>query len=124
MFIKPNFYADAISNLLPEGAGFSMAGAMDWNQEVINGVVTQTTPKNVQLFDQQYSLPHKAEIDAEVVRLQEKWEATEYQRYRKLEYPSLDILADALYWQQQGDGSKMQDYLNMVQAVKDKYPKG
>lgn len=124
MFIAPNFYADAISNLLPEGAGFSMAGPMDWNQEMINGVMTQTTPTNVKVFDQSISLPYKAQIDAEVEKLKAQWETTEYQRLRKLEYPSLDMLADALYWQQQGDATKMQAYLEAVQEVKNKYPKG
>lgn len=124
MFIKPNFYAEAISNLLPEGTGFQMAGGMEWNQESINGVITQTTPKNVKVFDDKVNLPHRAQIEAEVSRLQAQWEATEYQRLRKLEYPSMDILADALYWQQQGDNSKMTAYLALVQEVKNKYPKG
>lgn len=125
MFIKPNFYAEAISNLLPEGVGFSMAGPMEWNTEVdSNGDIVPTTPKNVELFDTNVQLPNKFQIETEVLRLQAEWEATEYQRQRKLEYPSMDVLADALYWQQQGDNSKMTAYLTAVQAVKNKYPKG
>lgn len=123
MFIKPNFYAEAISNLLPEGTGFTMAGAMDWHQELVDGVITQTTPKNVEVFDKNVKLPIRAEIEAEVTKLQAQWEAAEYQRLRKLEYPSMDILADALFWQQQGDNSKMDAYLAAVQEVKNKYPK-
>ena len=125
MFIKPNFYGNAISNLLPEGTGFSMAGPMEWNETIdINGNIIQTTPKNVQLFVEGVSLPTKDEIEAEVARLESEWEAKEYQRLRKPEYPSMDVLADALYWQQQGDNSKMQEYLAAVQQVKNKYPKG
>ena len=52
-----------------------------------------------------------------------EWEATEYQRLRKPEYPPLADLADALYWQSQGDESKMTAYLAAVDAVKQKYPK-
>jgi hypothetical protein len=48
---------------------------------------------------------------------------TDYTQHRIKEYPPLTQLADALYWQQQGDNSKMQQYLAAVQAVKDKYPK-
>lgn len=125
MFIKPNFYADAISNLLPEGTGFAMAGPMEWNTEVdSSGNITATTPKNIEVFDKNVRIPFKSEIDTEVLRLQADWEAKEYQRLRKIEYPSMDVLADALYWQQQGDNSKMQSYLAAVDAVKNKFPKG
>jgi hypothetical protein len=53
-----------------------------------------------------------------------EWNNTVYQRSRQPEYPPLADLADALYWQAQGDESKMTAYLAAVQAVKDKYPKG
>ncbi len=125
MFIKPNFYAEAISNLLPEGTGFAMGGPMEWHTQVdSSGDIVPTTPKNVQLFDETVQLPHKFEIEAEVIRLQAEWEAKEYQRLRKQEYPTMDVLADALYWQQQGDNTKMNEYLAAVEAVKNKYPKG
>jgi hypothetical protein len=125
MFIKPNFYGNAISNLLPEGTGFAMAGAMEWNTEVdSSGNIFYTTPKNIEVFDKNVSIPFRAEIEAEVARLEAEWENTEYQRLRRLEYPSMDILADALFWQQQGDNSKMEAYLAAVQEIKNKYPKG
>lgn len=125
MFIKPNFYAEAISNLLPAGTGFSMSGPMEWNVEVDSqGRTIQTTPKNVQLFDSNVRLPNKAEIDAEAARLNDDWVSKEYQRLRQPEYPTLDKLADAIYWQQQGDNSKMEAYLALVDEVKNKYPKG
>lgn len=125
MFIKPNFYAEAISSLLPEGTGFTMAGPMEWHTEVdSNGNINATTPKNIELFDKTVRVPTKFEIETEVLRLQEEWEAKEYQRLRRQEYPTMDILADALYWQQQGDNSKMQAYLAAVEEVKNKYPKG
>lgn len=62
-------------------------------------------------------------IQAEVLRLQQAWAATEYQRQRQPEYPPLQDLADALYWQNKGDNSKMQAYLAACEAVKQKYPK-
>jgi hypothetical protein len=42
---------------------------------------------------------------------------------RRAQYPPLSDLADALYWQAQGDESKMAAYLAAVQAVKDRFPK-
>jgi hypothetical protein len=65
-----------------------------------------------------------AEAVAEKQRLELDYQAKEYQRQRQPEYPPLADLADALYWQAQGDNSKMTAYLAAVQAVKDKYPKG
>jgi hypothetical protein len=60
----------------------------------------------------------------EVNRLTAIEESLEYQRLRRPEYPPLADLADALYWQAQGDESKMIAYLAAVNAVKTKYPKG
>ena len=63
-------------------------------------------------------------IQAEVLQLQQAWAATEYQRQRASEYPPLQDLADALYWQAQGNSQPMTDYLAACQAVKARYPKG
>ena len=42
---------------------------------------------------------------------------------RRAEYPPLADLADALYWQTQGDETKMTAYLEKIQAVKERFPK-
>lgn len=42
---------------------------------------------------------------------------------RKGEYPSLEELADAYYWSQKGDDTKMNEYLEKCDNVKNKYPK-
>lgn len=47
----------------------------------------------------------------------------DYRERRRAEYPPVTQLADALYWQQNGDPSKMEAYLAKVAAVKAKYPK-
>lgn len=44
-------------------------------------------------------------------------------RLRRDHYPPLEALADALYWQNQGDPSKMAAYLLAVEAVKQRFPK-
>lgn len=64
------------------------------------------------------------EIVLEQERLQLDYDRKEYQRLRRREYPLLEDLADAIYWQSQGDDSKMAAYLAAVDAVKSKYPKG
>lgn len=44
-------------------------------------------------------------------------------KLRRDAYPPLADLADALYWQSQGDDSKMEAYNAAVAAVKAKFPK-
>jgi phosphoketolase len=68
--------------------------------------------------------PTKEEVEAEAKRLAAVAEANKYKLQRAKEYPPLAELADALYWQQNGDTSKMDAYLAKVDAVKEKYPKG
>lgn len=75
-------------------------------------------------------MPSLAEVKAEIARIEaeepteaEYLAATEYQRLRKPEYPPLTDLADAIFWQQQGDNSKMEAYVAACEAVKAKYPK-
>jgi hypothetical protein len=82
-----------------------------------------TTP-NIQWLDNSIPFPTKEEYETESARLIAEWESLEYQRQRQPEYPPLADLADALYWQSQGDESKMTAYLAAVDAVKEKYPKG
>jgi hypothetical protein len=64
-----------------------------------------------------------AELQVEVDRLTQIEISKQYQQKRRYEYPPLADLADALYWQSQGDESKMTAYLAAVDAVKQKYPK-
>ena len=63
-------------------------------------------------------------LNEELDRIELEESKLEYQRNRKVEYPPLADLADALYWQAQGDETKMTAYLAAVEAVKQKYPKG
>ena len=57
-----------------------------------------------------------AEIAAELA-------ATEYQRKRAPEYPSLASFADAMYWNSTGDSTKLDEYYAACAAVKAKHPK-
>jgi hypothetical protein len=63
-------------------------------------------------------------VDAAAAEIQSELDATQYQRNRQPEYPSLATLADALYWSNQGDNTKLDEYYAACAAVKAKYPKG
>jgi len=62
-------------------------------------------------------------VDAAAAEIQAELDATQYQRNRQPEYPSLADLADALYWSNQGDNTKLDEYYAACAAVKTKYPK-
>ena len=62
-------------------------------------------------------------VDAAAAEIQSELDATKYQRNRQPEYPSLADLADALYWSNQGDNTKLDEYYAACAAVKAKYPK-
>jgi len=63
-------------------------------------------------------------VDAAAAEIAAEQAATEYQRQRAPEYPSLATLADALYWNSTGDSTKLDEYYAACAAVKAKYPKG
>ena len=67
--------------------------------------------------------PTEAELQAAWDAYVAEQNATQYQRDRKPEYPALADLADALYWSNQGDNTKLDEYYAAVSAVKTKYPK-
>ena len=75
-------------------------------------------------LDEQQSKPTKEELTLEADRLQTEFDSKEYQRQRQVAYPPMADYLDAVYWQSQGDNTKMTAYLAAVEAVKLAYPKG
>ena len=65
----------------------------------------------------------QALVDAAAAEIQAELDATQYRRNRQPEYPSMATLADALYWSNQGDNTKLDEYYAACAAVKAKYPK-
>jgi len=65
----------------------------------------------------------EATVTTEIARLKAEYDAKAYQRSRATEYPSLADFADAYYWAQNGDDTKMTAYIEKCAAVKTKYPK-
>ena len=72
----------------------------------------------IEWLDSKYTEPTKAEIDAEIVRLQAEYDAQQPIRNRKAEYPSIEECVHAI----------LDDQLDALQAkrtaIKAKYPKG
>jgi hypothetical protein len=64
--------------------------------------------------------PSEKDIYAELVRLQNEYDALEYQRLRAAEYPPMEDYLDGIV---KGDQEQIDAYINACQAVKDKYPK-
>lgn len=73
--------------------------------------------------DETQTKPTKEEFEAELQRMYDEFNASKYKRDREFQYPDIRELADAIYWQSQGDNSKMEVYLAKVEAVKQQYPK-
>lgn len=80
--------------------------------------------EGIQWLDTEQTLPTLEEVLEEVEKIEEELQRTKYQRLRVREYPPLSDLADALYWQAQGNGEPMERYVAACEAVKAKYPKG
>ena len=94
--------ADALSSLAPGG---------EW------GVDHNDGDKIIWLDDNPQ--PTDAEIQAEIVRLQDEYDNNQYQRDRVMEYPPIGDQLDALFHA----GVFPADMAATIQAIKDKYPK-
>jgi len=68
-------------------------------------------------LDTKQTQPTEEEIAAEIVRLQTEYDATEYQRKRAAEYPSIPDQLDLLYH------GGLDAWKAAIQTVKIKYPK-
>lgn len=68
--------------------------------------------------------PTLEELQTEMTRLQTDYDAKEYQRQRARAYPPLEDLADAIYWQTQGNTEPMNAYIAACAQVKQQYPRG
>ena len=70
-------------------------------------------------LDTEQTQPTDAEIEAEISRLQTEYDAQEYARSRKSEYPEIGDQLDDLF----KAGAFSDEMTATLQAVKDKYPK-
>jgi hypothetical protein len=81
------------------------------------------TYEGLNWLDQEQTKPTVQEINTEIERLKQEELDKYYQQLRVQEYPPLSEFADAMYWQNHGDSTKMTAYLAACEAVKQKYPK-
>ena len=87
------------------------------------GAIWVVRGEEIEWLDETQTQPTETEIQTELTRLQAEYDSKQYQRDRQPEYPSLADLADALYWSNQGDNTKLDEYYQACAAVKAKYPK-
>lgn len=104
------FLCEAIYEL-GNGKGFQVTGTT-----YDNFVVESSDPENPVMFDRAAVITKARELEAE-------YNSKDYQRKRQPEYPSLADFADAYYWSQKGDDTKMTAYVAACDGVKIKYPK-
>ena len=95
---------DAIKSLRPEA---------QWR-------ITETDYSSLVWADEIQTKPTKAELEAEVIRLQAVYDAKQYQRNRAIEYPPLPDQLDMLYHDRI---NSTDTWMEAIQAVKNKYPK-
>jgi|688.fasta_scaffold68879_1 hypothetical protein len=67
--------------------------------------------------DETIPCPTQEQVEAEIARLQDEYDALEYQRLRREEYPSFADQFDTLYH------GGYDAWRAEIQAIKDKYPK-
>lgn len=117
---------DALVSLHPTPTWILRGEDAEWGQILdSNGIATgEYAFTNFEWTSEIKPVVSEEQVLAELSRMEQEWNDTEYQRLRKPEYPPLADLADALYWQSEGDNTKMTAYLAAVDAVKLKYPKG
>lgn len=82
-------------------------------------VIRENKYENIEWLSNEFEMPSKEEVEAEVARLQAEYDAKEYARQRAPEYPPIGDQLDALF----KAGAFPADMAAKIQAVKDKYPK-
>ena len=73
---------------------------------------------NLEWNDKNRAKPAKSTLDTEVKRLQQEYDAKEYQRKRSEAYPSIEEQLDLIYH------NGIDAWKQKIQETKDKYPKG
>lgn len=81
------------------------------------------TYEGLQWLDKTQTKPTEEEINEELLKVQIESENKKYQRLRAKEYPDLKEFADAYYWSQKGDETKMNEYIAKCDEIKNNYPK-
>ncbi len=90
-------------------------------QALVGGVTSgETHNYESTIYHDGQTPPTKAEAETKLVELQAEYDATEYARNRKAEYPSIEDQQDMQFHDAIDGTTTWQD---AIQAVKTKYPK-
>ena len=92
----------------------SLRPGAEWYHSSITGL---------EWHDKKQDEPTQAEIDAEIIKLQSEYDAQEYARNRRAEYPSIQDVTVALAEKEEGDSTMWDEITAKRAAVKAKYTK-
>ncbi len=102
-----------------------MITIMDAIRSLATGASYTIVDNQINWFSPDIPQPTQAEIDAEIARLQAEQDATQYQRDRQAEYPSVDELVVAMWEAVVEERMASVTTLEGIrQSIKTKYPKG
>tara|TARA_Y100000401_G_C8196617_1_gene161468 strand:- start:172 stop:480 length:309 start_codon:yes stop_codon:yes gene_type:complete len=87
-------------------------------QNLVGGSLAGRSDGSKMSYESGQKAPTQAEIDAELKRMQDEYDAKEYQRSRALEYPSIADQLDEIYH------NGIDSWKAIIKQTKDKYPKG
>ena len=87
-------------------------------QNLVGGSLAGRSDGSKMSYDSGQKAPTQAEIDAELKRMQDEYDANGYQRSRASEYPSIADQLDEIYH------NGIDSWKAIIKQTKDKYPKG
>lgn len=86
-------------------------------------IIRGNSYEDIEWLSKDLTKPTEEEISNKKRELFELWENHRYKRKRRLEYPSWEELADAIYHKEKGDNSKMDEYIAKLDVIKNKHQK-
>lgn len=113
-------YPESLDRNMPEGAR-AVLGGYSYDSYFVDGEVRAIPPRPDAYSTWDFAAHEWRDIRTDDERAADA--AEEIDAARRAAYPPLADLADALYWQSQGDNSKMDAYNAAIAAVKEQFPK-
>lgn len=86
-------------------------------------ITGEETYENLNWISTDIEKPSEAWVTEKAAEIQAELDSTQYYVDRQKEYPTLADFADAYYWAQKGDNTKMAAYIAACDQVKETYPK-
>lgn len=115
-----NLTVKAIKQLSPE-LRFTLSAAKDENGLIVNAVDWESFIVGEECVG--VYVPTREQVEAKVDELALLYDATEYQRKRAKEYPSIGDQLDKLYHDIKSGNLETGTWIAAIEAVKEKYPK-